>query len=125
MRKTRFSPIDNSSAAPGHDWLDLDQAARVEVSSEAEGYPVEGALLNDVRGGWRAASQAVRPFACFSISRRQFESFAWFSKKESSPRQRSSCCDGCRREHATGKMSSGSSGTSAHRSPRTKAKNTR
>jgi hypothetical protein len=63
MRKTRFSPIDNSSAAPGHDWLDLDQAARVEVSSEAEGYPVEGALLKDVRGGWRASepgSQTIR-----------------------------------------------------------------
>ena len=63
MRKTPFSPISNSSGAPGHDWLDLDQAARVEVSSEAEGYPVEGALLKDVRGGWRASepgSQTIR-----------------------------------------------------------------
>ena len=63
MRKTPFSPIGNSSGAPGHDWLDLDQAARVEVSSEAEGYPVEGALLKDVRGGWRASepgSQTIR-----------------------------------------------------------------
>ena len=63
MRKTPFSPIGNSSGAPGHDWLDLDQAARVEVSSEAEGYPVEGALLKDVRAGWRAdgpGSQTIR-----------------------------------------------------------------
>ena len=52
-----------AAAAPGHDWLDLEQAARVEVSSEAEGYPVEGALLKDVRGGWRASepgSQTIR-----------------------------------------------------------------
>ena len=34
-------------------WLELDQAALVEVTSEAEGYPVEGALLSDGRG-WRA-----------------------------------------------------------------------
>ena len=63
MRKTRLSPIGNGSDAPGHDWLDLERAARVEVSSEAEGYPVEGALLKDVRGGWRASepgSQTIR-----------------------------------------------------------------
>ena len=60
MRKTPFSPIGNSSGAPGHDWLDLDQAARVEVSSEAEGYPVEGALLKDVRGGWRASEPGIQ-----------------------------------------------------------------
>src|SRR5215472_7559902 len=60
MRKTRLSPIGNSSAAPGHDWLDLEQAARAEVSSEAEGYPVEGALLKDVRGGWRASEPGIQ-----------------------------------------------------------------
>jgi hypothetical protein len=60
MRKTRLSPIGNSSAAPGHDWLDLEQTARVEVSSEAEGYPVEGALLKDVRGGWRASEPGIQ-----------------------------------------------------------------
>jgi len=60
MRKTRLSPIGNSSAAPARDWLDLEQAARVEVSSEAEGYPVEGALLKDVRGGWRASEPGIQ-----------------------------------------------------------------
>ena len=65
MRKTGLSPIGNNSVARGHDWLDLEQAARVEVSSEAEGYPVEGALLKDVRGGWRASepgTQTIRVF---------------------------------------------------------------
>jgi hypothetical protein len=43
-----------SSAAVGErGWLELDQAATVEVTSEAEGYPVEEALLRDGRG-WRA-----------------------------------------------------------------------
>jgi hypothetical protein len=60
MRKTRQSPIRNSSAAPGHDWLDLEQAARVEVSSEAEGYPIEGAVLKDVYGGWRASEPGIQ-----------------------------------------------------------------
>ena len=60
MRKNRLSPICNSSVSPGHDWLNLEQAARVEVSSEAEGYPVEGALLNDVQGGWRASEPGIQ-----------------------------------------------------------------
>ena len=65
MRKTRLSPIGNSSAAPEHDWLDLEQATRVEVSSEAEGYPIEGALLKDVRGGWRASEPGIQTIRLF------------------------------------------------------------
>lgn len=60
MRKTRLSPIGKSSAAPEHGWLDLEQAARVEVSSEAEGYPIEGALLKDMQGGWRACEPGIQ-----------------------------------------------------------------
>ena len=51
--------------APAWDqgWLDLDKAASVEVTSEAENYPIESALLADEKGGWRAAepgSQTIR-----------------------------------------------------------------
>ena len=63
MRKTLHSPIGSSRPTPERDWLDLEQAARVEVSSEAEGYPVEEALLKDRQGGWRASkpgSQTIR-----------------------------------------------------------------
>jgi hypothetical protein len=60
MRKTRLSAIGNSIVTPEYDWLDLEQAARVEVSSEAEGYPVEGALLKDVQGGWRASEPGIQ-----------------------------------------------------------------
>jgi hypothetical protein len=31
-----------------------------EVSSEAEGYPIEGALLKDVQGGWRAGKPGIQ-----------------------------------------------------------------
>ena len=60
MRKTRLSAIGDSIVTPGYDWLDLEQAARVEVSSEAEGYPVEGALLKDMQGGWRASEPGIQ-----------------------------------------------------------------
>jgi len=63
MRKNLVSAIRNTDAASKHDWLELERVARVEVSSEAEGYPVEGALLNDERRGWRAnepGTQTIR-----------------------------------------------------------------
>jgi hypothetical protein len=65
MRKTGLSPIGASSAAPGYDLLDVGQAARVEVSSEAEGYPVEGALLKDVQGGWWASEPGIQTIRLF------------------------------------------------------------
>jgi hypothetical protein len=51
--------------APTRDegWLDVNQAASVEVSSEDENFPIESALIGDEKRGWRAAepgSQTIR-----------------------------------------------------------------
>jgi hypothetical protein len=57
-----ISPMRATAATQEHGWLELDQAAVVEVTSEAEGYPVEGALLSEGRG-WRAdmpGTQTIR-----------------------------------------------------------------
>ena len=62
MRKRLISPIRKTAIIEDRDWLELDQTAVVEVTSEAEGYPVEGALLRDGRG-WRAelpGTQTIR-----------------------------------------------------------------
>ena len=37
------------------DWLDLERLAQVEVSSEEEAHPIEGALIPGAGAGWRAA----------------------------------------------------------------------
>ena len=37
------------------DWLDLERLAQVEVSSEEETHPIEGALIPGAGPGWRAA----------------------------------------------------------------------
>ena len=56
MRKRLISiPGTNDSTLSRH-WLDLTQAAVVEVTSEAPGYPVEGAFLSHHERGWRAAT---------------------------------------------------------------------
>lgn len=62
MRKRLISPLRKTTTLQDRGWLELDQAAQVEVTSEAESYPVEGALLSDGRG-WRAdmsGTQTIR-----------------------------------------------------------------
>ena len=60
MRKRLLVPVSDKDAAPKSGWLDLEQAAVVEVSSEADSHPIEGALLSDGARGWRASSPGVQ-----------------------------------------------------------------
>ena len=60
MRKRLISTIPKRDVEPGQDWLDLGQAAVVEVTSEADGFAIEGALLNDGQRGWRASVPGVQ-----------------------------------------------------------------
>ena len=53
MRKKLISPSRKTAIGEEHGWLNLDEAAVVEVTSEAADYPVEEALVGDGRG-WRA-----------------------------------------------------------------------
>jgi hypothetical protein len=59
VRKRLISPIRSTAVVRESGWLDLDQAALVEVTSEAEGFPVEEALLGDGRG-WRADVSGIQ-----------------------------------------------------------------
>jgi hypothetical protein len=62
MRKRliRSVPAPDRQPESGRDWLELGKAASVEVTSEAEGYPVEGALLSDGQQGWRAEAPGTQ-----------------------------------------------------------------
>ncbi len=63
MRKRPITPIPQNVPSLDDGWLDLDDAAVVEVTSEEKGYPVESALVSGEMRGWRAAdsgSQTIR-----------------------------------------------------------------
>src|SRR6516162_472611 len=60
VRKTLIPPIRKDDANPGSGWLDLHQAAVVELTSEADAYPIEGALSRDGQRGWRAGMPGVQ-----------------------------------------------------------------
>ena len=56
MRKSTINSYPQNRASADGGWLDLDQLARVEVTSEENGNAIECALLEGESGGWRAAN---------------------------------------------------------------------
>jgi hypothetical protein len=60
MRKRLIPPTPQDTPAPNEEWLDLESAAVVEVTSEEKGYPVESALVSSETEGWRAADSGTQ-----------------------------------------------------------------
>jgi len=62
MRKRIVTPTPTATHAQ-EDWLDLERAATVEVTSEDKDFPIESSLSLEPRQGWRAGqpgSQTIR-----------------------------------------------------------------
>lgn len=55
MRKRVIRPAAGEVATADQEWLDVEQLAQVEVTSEDAGHPVESALVPGDGAGWRAA----------------------------------------------------------------------
>jgi hypothetical protein len=55
MRKRIISPVQQETASPGQDWLNVEGLAEVEITSEEATHPIEAALQPGRPSGWRAA----------------------------------------------------------------------
>ena len=60
MRKRIVTPTPATVQARGEGWLDLENAATVEVTSEDKDFPIESSLSIEERQGWRAAEPGVQ-----------------------------------------------------------------
>ena len=60
MRKRVIEPATPSAEAADPEWLDLEQLAQVEVTSEDTAHPVESALVPGREAGWRAAQPGAQ-----------------------------------------------------------------
>ncbi len=58
MRKRILARTLHPPAVQG--WLDLENTASVEITSEDNGFPFESALLQRDKGGWRAAEPGIQ-----------------------------------------------------------------
>ena len=59
MRKRIVTPPPTTAQAQ-EDWLDLEGAATVEVTSEDKDFPIESSLSIEPRQGWRAAQPGTQ-----------------------------------------------------------------
>lgn len=62
MRKKIIGQVEQGTEPPG-DWLNVEELAEVEITSEDAGHPIESALLSGRTSGWRAGGpgkQTVR-----------------------------------------------------------------
>lgn len=55
MRKRIIIPANQETVRPDMEWLNLEELAEIEITSEDAAHPVEFALLPDQVSGWRAA----------------------------------------------------------------------
>jgi hypothetical protein len=60
MRKKIIEQSVESSPPADQAWLDLDQLAQVELTSESEVHPIESALTSNAGPGWRAAQPGAQ-----------------------------------------------------------------
>lgn len=54
MRKKIIGQVEQGTEPPG-DWLNVEELAEVEITSEDAAHPIESALLSGRASGWRAA----------------------------------------------------------------------
>lgn len=54
MRKRIITPESRDVSIPEGEWLNLEEVAEVEITSEDPGHPIEQALLPGKNSGWRA-----------------------------------------------------------------------
>ena len=117
MRKRIIGSAGEGTPPAGEDWLNLEDLAEVEVTSEDPAHPVESALLPGGTSGWRAAGpgeQTIRLLFAEPLALRRI----WLEFAEpalSAPR--SSCCAGPQIADGLSTRSCASNGTSAPKVP--------
>lgn len=67
MRKRILTPVQQETLPPGQDWLNLEEVAEVEITSEDAAHPIESALLPGSASGWRAATPGIQTIRIFFI----------------------------------------------------------
>ncbi len=60
MRKRIIAPVQQETASPYQDWLNVEALAEVEITSEDPAHPIESALLPGGASGWRAAGPGTQ-----------------------------------------------------------------
>jgi len=93
MRKRIITPTPETVRTRAEDWLDVERAALVELTSEEKNYPIESAFVSGETRGWRAAEPGPPTMRLiFDQPQRLKQISLVFEENEIS--RKSSCCAG-------------------------------
>ena len=121
MRKTVIDPdIVRSDSRTEQVWLDLEEMAKVEVTSEDPSFPVESALLSGKGPGWRAAQRGKQTLASSSTSQRGSAGSDWSFRRRKSRGPKSSLFSGRPSQADHSERSFANSGVSARKARQVK-----
>jgi hypothetical protein len=83
------------TAPPGDKgWLNLEDVAEGEVTSEEPDYPVEAALIPGKESGWRTALAGQQVIRLFLTARSRFKESGYALLRKKSSRRKGLCCAG-------------------------------
>src|SRR6266849_3749768 len=97
------------------EWLDLEEIARVEVTSEDPNFPIEAALAAGEGSGWRAAEKGTQIIRIVLDNPRTLRGLDSSFSRQRLSEPRSSHFDGAMRRLGRSERSFGSSGTSVRK----------
>ena len=83
-----------AGAESEHGWLDLEEIATVELTSEHPDFPIESALGFRVGSGWRASRKVPSRSGSYLINLRRYIGSSFVSMRPSASERRSSRFDG-------------------------------
>ena len=113
------------SPPPEKGWLDLESTASVEVTSEDNAFQIESALLQQDKGGWRAAEPGAQTIRLIFDEPQRLRRISVYSRRPKPSAHKNSPCDGRQIGEVPSGKSCGSSGISARRTPHERPRSTR
>ncbi len=73
MRKRIITPVQQETALPDLEWLNIEELAEVEITSEDAAHPIEAALLPGHSSGWCAAGPGKQTIRLLFSSPQQLQ----------------------------------------------------
>src|ERR1700680_1115731 len=121
-KKVINSDTINPRSHSQEEWLDLEEIARVEVTSEDPNFPIEAALAAGEASGWRAAERVSRSSASSLIIRERCVGLDSSFPRQKLSEPRSSHFDGPMRRLGRSKKSFARCGNSVRKAQPAKSK---
>ena len=115
MRKRIIVPVQQETASADEDWLNVENLAEVEITSENVAHPIESALLPGRASGWRAGGPGQQTIRLYFADPQRLQRIRLNFVERLTERNKSTSCVDRRMAGSRSEKSCGSSGISAPR----------